>query len=541
MQIRILPDTSLPAIIYSFSLPNLPQDLQTPVAWDVERQRVAAEDLELPHSVYAFDKATWTSAIVHELTFDMATMVISVIFVDGQLQQWPLRDASCVRTLKNMLLEVHDAAKEERNRKLAMSQPPTPMSTTTTYEIPSPKPGKHKKQRSLFHFVVSLVTPTSTSTPSFPALPELPRTPSVPLSDVATELLLNHAPLRLRARSVLVDAYRRHVAYELRQRLPRAGYAAWVAQSMLRCTTDEMTRLVEYMGGVVPPPPSYRSLGMSMTRRSATHLFYDEDELPEDLDGMSLADSVSTDTDGSSLHTPISTPVGTEVRRHISQQQSSSMNADADRYHELQQHALHLRQVLVHVEAIHNHEEFEARNLQAVLAIRARRRAWSNRALLGRASHSELGFAMPRTSSPLARCEPVTAGEFNTTWYGSLPRRTVQFDTTDLFPVDESEEAEALQFPGECKSVPAVEETPLVRPSIRVRTHSSHVLPPFPSSPRATSPKAPGKALDLQRLFADETPFGSGTGEFTLAIEAHDFSGHSLLDDDDDWLPSIGP
>ncbi|KZV72573.1 hypothetical protein PENSPDRAFT_559351, partial [Peniophora sp. CONT] len=402
MQIRILPDTSLPAIIYSFSLPNLPQDLQTPAAWDMERQRVAAEDLELPHSVYAFDKSTWMSSIVHELTFDMAAMAISVMFVDGQVQQWPLRDASCVQTLKNMLLEVHDAAKEERDRKLALSQPPTP--STSNFEIPSPRTGKHKKQRSLFHFVVSLVTP---STPSFPALPEPPRTASLPLSDVATELLLNHAPLRLRARSVLVDAYRRHVACELRQRLPSAGYAAWVAQSMLRCTTDEMTRLVEYMGGVVPPPLSYRSLGMSMTRRSATHLFYDEDDLPEEMDGMSLADSVSTDTDGSSVHTPLSTPVGTEVRRRISQQKSLSMNTDAERYHELQQHALHLRQVLVHVEAIHNHEEYEARNLQAVLAIRARRRAWSNRVLMGGAPHSELGFATPRTSSPLARCEPV--------------------------------------------------------------------------------------------------------------------------------------
>ncbi|VDB87183.1 unnamed protein product [Peniophora sp. CBMAI 1063] len=535
MQIRILPDTSLPAIIYSFSLPNLPQELQTPAAWECERQRVAAEDLELPHSVYAFDKATWMSSIVHELTFDMATMTISVLFVDSQLQQWPLRDASCVRTLKNMLLEVHDAAKEERDRKIAMSQPPTPTPSMTTFEVPSPKSGKHKKQRSLFHFVVSLVTP---STPSFPALPEPPRTPSLPLSDVATELLLNHAPLRLKARSVLVDAYRRHVACELRRRLPAAGYTAWVAQSMLRCTTDEMTRLVEYMGGVIPPPSSHRALGMSMTRRSATHLFYDEDDLPEELDGMSLADSVSTDTDGSSLHTPLSTPVGTEVRRHTSQQPSLSMNSDADRYHDLQQHALHLRQVLVHVEAMHNHEEFEARNLQAVLAIRARRRAWSNRALLGGATHSELGFAMPRTSSPLARCEPVTAGEYSTTWYGSLPRRTVQFDTTDLFPVDEVEEADALQFPGDCESAPAVAETPLVRPRIRVRTHSSHVLPPtFPSSPRGAPPKAPGKALDLQRLFVDEAPFGSGAGEFTLAMDAQD---HSLLDDDD-WLPSIGP
>lgn len=157
MQIRILPDTSLPAIIYSFSLPSLPQDLQTPVAWDVERQRVAAEDLELPHSVYAFDKSTWMSTIVHELTFDMATMTISVMFVDGHLQQWPLRDAECVRTLRNMLLDVHDAAMEERERKLACSQPPTP--TVTTFEAPSPRSGKHKKQRSLFHFVVYVSTP----------------------------------------------------------------------------------------------------------------------------------------------------------------------------------------------------------------------------------------------------------------------------------------------------------------------------------------------------------------------------------------------
>jgi hypothetical protein len=354
-----------------------------------------------------------------------------------------------------------------------------------------------------------------------------PPTTETSLSDVAKEMLLSGHPLRFRARSVLVDTYRRFVIGELKSRLPPSGYTAWTANNMLRDTMDHMSDLIQRNGGVVPPPPFYSA--PSITRRSATHLFYDEED--DEADGYSLTETLSTDTDGSSLHTPLSTPVGTEVRRHGRRSTQPFNSPEVEAYHALQQQALQLRQLLVHVEIGHRNEEFEMRQLSAVLEVRSKRRAWSNRAFCGGAPVCDTGLATPKVSSPLARCQVITPETLEARReYHSLCKRKVEFDTTTLSVLSEDEEQ--LVFPGEEEERPP---TPFVRPRIRVRTHSSNQIPRTleavarhelpPSLPPSNTKSGIPAKLGLHRLFEGETPFGDVSAEFTLAMGANELVG----------------
>ena len=63
---------------------------------------------------------------------------------------------------------------------------------------------------------------------------------------------LSPRALRRRARSTLVDAFRRFVLPELSRRFPVHGYYVWVLQSMLRRTLARMSELVDLFGGRVP-------------------------------------------------------------------------------------------------------------------------------------------------------------------------------------------------------------------------------------------------------------------------------------------------
>jgi hypothetical protein len=147
MQIRVLPESTLPAIIFSLSLPELSQDISVPQIWDIERQRVIAEDLDIPRSIYAFDKSSWISAIVQDVHFDMSSRTISVFFQDNSVEEWPLTDQGCIRQLRNLLNDVRVAAEEERAQMYPSSPPSTAIQTTPG------KAQKHKKKSSLLHFV----------------------------------------------------------------------------------------------------------------------------------------------------------------------------------------------------------------------------------------------------------------------------------------------------------------------------------------------------------------------------------------------------
>ena len=68
-----------------------------------------------------------------------------------------------------------------------------------------------------------------------------------------------------------------------------------------------------------------------------------------------------------------------------------------------------LRGFLTRLGAQHAAAQAEEQQMLAVLEARSRRRAWSNRALLGRAEAKHAGLCVPERRSPLATCRPLTA------------------------------------------------------------------------------------------------------------------------------------
>ncbi|KAI0315854.1 hypothetical protein OF83DRAFT_1084667 [Amylostereum chailletii] len=479
----------------------MPPALPVPQAWDLLSHRLLAEDLDLPPSLYSLDKSSWISTIIQEVTFDMTALSITVRFLGGASEEWPLADRHCIRGLNAMLKDVRRAAEQERGR-----TPPRP----PPQPVPA-KPLKHKKQRSLFHFVV--------------------------------------------ARSVLVDAYRRFVLGELKHRLPTGGYTAWAATASLRATMDQMAAIVDRAGGELPSPFGYplsrhpstpfSSSFAGAQRHRVLSPFYDDAGSE-----YSLTDTLSTDTDGSSVHTPLTTPVGT-VERHgrpnpsVSHLPVGFTPEDLETYNALHHHALHLRQLLVHIDIAEKNDAMEEHQLHAVLAVRSKRRAWSNRKYKGGAPMSDLGFATPKDPSPLARYAPI-----NGAYLSSPPRclstRTIEYDTATLFPVTEEsdEEDEAVDRAARAVQEMRIEDVaaaaaaaPLERPRIRVRTLSTHqyrraldfdpMLAPEPAvllvPPPPLSVPKPRPAPDLQRLFDPDGDFGGGGGgEFTLGMDAQD-------------------
>src|SRR5258708_18463219 len=72
--------------------------------------------------------------------------------------------------------------------------------------------------------------------------------------DVMYNFLTASMELRQRARSALLDAYRRFVVHDLKSRLPLGGYAVWIAQSTLRRTKEQMASLAESAASIVSIP-----------------------------------------------------------------------------------------------------------------------------------------------------------------------------------------------------------------------------------------------------------------------------------------------
>jgi len=256
--------------------------------------------------------------------------------------------------------------------------------------------------------------------------------------------------LRQRARSGLLDAYRRFVVQELKPRLPSRGYTAWIAQSTLRRTEEHMARLAECAAST----PSLSLPDFSFDCQTATvpdDLFaYDED-----ADVASETASAGTESDGSSVHTPDST---CGFRRSTATTIALA-DPNAEAFAALSRRAVRLREHLLRAEVAQRSATSDEAALLAIAEVRGRRRAWLNRQLRGGAPLSDIGFARPVQSSQLVRHAPITAMSSNR-----------QVASPRLFPVvEESEEgSESRAF--EAK---AIFPTPVRRhPQLRMRTRS---------------------------------------------------------------------
>ncbi|THH16211.1 hypothetical protein EW146_g4390 [Bondarzewia mesenterica] len=585
MLIRVIPTPPFPTVLFTITFPNLPPDLPFPPYWDVQLQRLSAEELEVPQSVHALDKSAWIAALLVEVTFDMTSLTATALFVDHSVEEWPLMGQGCVSALESVLADVNlsaDESEREKERSAAGSQSPVP--------LPAPaqaKPIKHRKQRSLLMSLVASLVPSSNSAPPPPPPVQAPPPPPVPPVVTAVRAMSARV-LRRRARSTLVDAYRRYVVTELKTRLHPSGFSIWIVSSMLRRATEHMTWLVQQAGGVVPDLRQYAQFSSSQSLLSSPAATLmpspldDDDEEGGEL--RSLADTNSTDTDGSSIHTPTHTPLVHRTHRfdhacQVPRSPSPDMYSpeDLETYAALHNQSLHLRRLLVHMDVMQKNIALEERQLHSVLEIKSKRRAWSNRVYKGRAEMSELGLAMPFRSSPLARFEPITRGSL-TSSFQYLSIRTMDDDLSCLFPVPESDEEEDLEagltVPTFAPAAYRTGITPnqgatLELPRIRARTRSIHrlqaldldptlspdppvlIVPPPSSASPCTSATmhsvpalvapVPVAAHHKARFDAEfDMALGKETTEFTLAMDVQFKAPQRTYEyDRDEWLPRV--
>jgi prepilin-type processing-associated H-X9-DG protein len=83
--------------------------------------------------------STWLTDILEEVTFDLVSLTVSVLFADGHTEDWPLMDRACVDLLEDIVDNLRQNVLNP-----ASSLPPAPPSSPVFK-----KPAKHKKQRSL--------------------------------------------------------------------------------------------------------------------------------------------------------------------------------------------------------------------------------------------------------------------------------------------------------------------------------------------------------------------------------------------------------
>ena len=348
-------------------------------------------------------------------------------------EEWPLTNR-CVDLLEGVIRDINRSAVEaeyERQQRYreydAISSFAEDREGTTPNEpapLPAPPLSKPKKRRSfiasLMACVPSLVprsarplthpsrslVPSSASASAPPATPPRrpptrpPPTPAPPGEPLACNGIPASWFLLRRARSVLVDAFRRFVLGELGARF-RVGpssallqpphFALWVARSTMRLTAEEMARVIE--GALQQPHPA---------------------PVPEERDEDDRGSTSST-TDGSSVHTPLDfhdapSPKRTTFRRHA----GGPAILGPEAYHTyVVLRALHHRlhdlacRLTAHALAQGHAAAAEA----GVAEVRSRRRAWSTRQYLmpgagtrfGGASMALVGLAVPARPSPLCR------------------------------------------------------------------------------------------------------------------------------------------
>ncbi|KAI0293618.1 hypothetical protein B0F90DRAFT_1821972 [Multifurca ochricompacta] len=512
MQLRLISHPPIPVMLFTVSF--VPTDLHPlPLNWDSQLVVLSAADLEQPRSIYALDSSAWLTEILEQVTFDVVSLTVSVVFTDGHVEDWPLMDRACIDILEGVLNDLRQTVDRP-----APSLPPTPPSSPISPSlIPNNPPPPQ----------LPFMAPSSPPPPPSPS--------RVSVEDVMYKFLTVSKGLRQRARSTLLDAYRRFVVQELKSRLPYGGYTVWIAQSTLRRTEEHMARLAD----CAPSPISLTLPDFSFDCQTATvpeDLFAYDDDADATSETASLSRTFGTESDGSSVHTPDSTCAfrrGTPAALAL-------VDPNAEAFAALSRRALRLREHLLRVDAAQRNAAADDATLFAIAEVRGRRRAWLNRQLRNGAHLSDLGFATPVHSSQLVRHAPLNAEHLST----SMLRQHIA--SPRLFPVVEDSEEDSEMWAPLDKAAMVI--PPRRHPQVRVRTRSVR-YPHGPPEFEAGSVELESPVLVVPPPVATPIPYSAPTvvaplPEHELDLELGAVSGVFANEKGSEyecgeWLPGI--
>jgi len=434
MLINVIPNSKATqsAVVFSVVFEDLEPELPNPQSWTSQLQCLQRDGFEVPKAIHALDKSAGIVSLLQDITFDLSTMVISCQFVDGSSEQWPLPGEGCLDALQKILRDVNESSLEidrelqrekekEREREHRFSEFASPAGKTT----------RHKRQRSLLMTLVACVTAVSRRSTSVfdndrsiiplytPSSSRFPSPPPTPINPTVPNLSISPRARRRKARSELVDAFRRYALSELSAHFPPGGYYTWIIQSMLRRATEAVDNILKHNKDWTLSEPN-----------PMTHC-YPEDSKYFSITAASLPPTPSvsddeggegdTDTDGSSLHTPSASlfnvntfrPLPADnVRNHrrshslASSSRHFSYPGDQAEYTNKVFLINRLHRLLTVENARQAQIDDEMKHHYDVLEIRSRRRAYLNKELRGSVRwewHLELALVVPTTSSPLAQ------------------------------------------------------------------------------------------------------------------------------------------
>lgn len=168
MLIRLVPPSPHPTVLYGLTFPsflplhNLGPGATIPAAWSSQLQILTSVlYLEPPSSIHMLDRAVGLVARVREVTMDVLQKEIDVRFVDGRAVIIPM-NSDCIQMLSSVVVDVKGCSEPESPRN-SMEGSACPGSTAGSTEglssggspTKSPKPGRHKRQRSLLFSLIS--------------------------------------------------------------------------------------------------------------------------------------------------------------------------------------------------------------------------------------------------------------------------------------------------------------------------------------------------------------------------------------------------
>lgn len=385
MLLRLLPTPTAeqpapPTILFTLPLPTSPytsRALPLPPAFLNHRSLCVQEGIELSNILLG-DKANWIAGVVDEVTFDTINGQITAHLIDGTTFALPI-DADCSTLLAGVI------------RQVQLSFAPRPV--VAPVQVPQPK-------RSPSGILYSLLSPLLAQQTQ-PAVTAPPANPS--------------RLHRRQARSLLVDAYRRHVLPALKEKLP-ANYISWSTQSELNvrqadwdALNAEMDKILEASGWSSTPPARATTTGASygMCRIASSSsssvassswqgISSDEDDSPPTTPGTSIF------VHSPSSSSPLAHLAGLPAAAIISPAHRLQYSNLISRMASLASRIANLKKLRVQMER----EEGRKRWLISLEASRqlerATRRAWSNGTRKPLVTESYQAYR-PKKSSPLGR------------------------------------------------------------------------------------------------------------------------------------------
>ena len=168
MLIRLIPPSPHPTILYGLTFPHvlslhdLGPSATMPAAWASQLQILTSVlQLEPPSNIHMLDLAVGLAARVHEVTMDVQHKEFMLRFVDGRVTHIPM-NSDCVRMLLDVVVDVKGCTEPESQRNSMEGGACARSTASSAEDLPSgstksPKPGKHKRQRSLLFSLVSCV------------------------------------------------------------------------------------------------------------------------------------------------------------------------------------------------------------------------------------------------------------------------------------------------------------------------------------------------------------------------------------------------